>query len=139
MIRIRSCDLENIITHCLEENPIEACGVLAGYIKDPSGRIEKNVKKVYRCRNELKSSVEYRIEAEEQFKIFSKIEDSSLDLLGFYHSHPSTRSEPSTIDRERANYCGCSYVIVSLHPTKVSSWVLAKTGVFAEEDICIGE
>lgn len=129
MIKIRLRDLSNIVSHCREEDPIEACGVLAGKIEDEV----KNVLKVYKCENELKSPSEYRIETEEQFKIFSEIEDLGLDLLGFYHSHPTTFSEPSTIDKERAKYIGYSYMIISLHPIKVSSWILENIGIFKEE------
>ena len=131
MIKIRSRDLEKMISHCREEWPIEACGVLAGKIGDEV----KNVLKVYKCENELGSPLEYRIEAEEQFKIFREIEKLGLDLLGFYHSHPSTSSDPSAVDKEKANYIGYSYMIVSLHPVRVSSWVLENIGIFKEEEI----
>lgn len=140
MIKLRLRDLENIILHCKEEWPIEACGVLAGKIEDKNGVVAKRVLKVYNCRNELNSSTEYRIGAEEQFRIFSEIDGLGLDLLGFYHSHtsyPYTTSGPSSIDEERANYYGYSYVIVALYPTKVSSWTLEKEGVFKEEEIRI--
>jgi len=139
MIKIRLRDLENIISHCLDEEPIEACGILAGKIRDRDRGVEKEVQKVYNCRNELISPTEYKIEADEQFKIFSEIEDISLDLIGFYHSHLNTSSEPSSIDRERANYYGYSYLIVSLVTLKVCSWVLEERGVFKEEEICINE
>ena len=131
MIKIKLRDLSNIIFHCREEEPIEACGVLAGEIGDEV----KEVIKVYKCENELGSPTEYSIEAEEQFKIFSEIEDLGLDLLGFYHSHPSTSSDPSAVDKERANYLGLSHMIVSLHPVKVSSWILQDISVFKEEEI----
>jgi len=140
MIKIRRRDLENVLSHCSDENPIEACGILAGTIKASSeGRI-KEVLKVYHCRNELNSPTEYRIDAEEQFKVFSEIDAIELDLLGFYHSHVShtyKSPKPSSIDRDRANYIGYSYMIVALHPTRVSSWILEKKGVFKKEEICI--
>lgn len=135
MIKIRLGDLENIIDHCKEELPLEACGILAGKKRGLSG--VKEVLKIYRCRNELNSPTEYGIGAEEQFKIFSEIDDLGLDLLGFYHSHSYSFSRPSSIDEERANYFGHSYMIVALHPTKISSWVLEKKGVFKEEEIRI--
>jgi len=114
MIKIKLRDLENIISHCKEESSIEACGILAGKIEDSDEIIVKEVLKVYGCRNELNSPTEYRIGAEEQFRIFSEIDDLGLDLLGFYHSHPHTFSRPSSIDKKRANYYGCSYMIIFL-------------------------
>lgn len=140
MIKIKRSDWENILSHCSDENPIEACGILAGTIKTSNGDQIKEVLKVYHCKNVLNSPTEYRIGAEEQFKIFSEIDAVELDLLGFYHSHVSHQhisSKPSSIDRDRANYVGYSYMIVTLHPTKVSSWILEKKGVFKKEEICI--
>ncbi len=137
MIKIRFKDLEKIVSQCREEEPIEACGILAGNIRDLNGKIVKEVLKIYNCRNELNSSTEYKIGAEEQFKIFSEISDLDLDLLGFYHSHLYNSSKPSKIDEERANYYGYSYLIIALHPRKVSSWILERKGVFKEEEIRI--
>ena len=132
--------MDDIFSHCSDEDPIEACGILAGAIKASSGDRIKDVQKVYRCKNVLNSPTEYRIDAEEQFKIFSEIDTSKLDLVGFYHSHVYNQDispKPSSLDRDRANYIGYSYMIVALHPTKVSSWVLEKKGVFKKEEICI--
>jgi proteasome lid subunit RPN8/RPN11 len=140
MIKIRRRDLENIFSHCNEEDPIEACGIVAGTIRASNGDLIKEVLKVYPCKNALNSQTEYRIDAEEQFKVFSEIDALELDLLGFYHSHVSRtyRSlKPSSIDEERGNYIGYSYIIIALHPTRVSSWILEKKGVFKKEEIRI--
>jgi proteasome lid subunit RPN8/RPN11 len=146
-IILRSKDFETIVSHCKEEEPIEACGIIAGQIRDHNEKIvkevlhnEKIVKevlKIYLCKNELQSSVEYKIGAEEQLRIFSEINDEDLDLLGFYHSHPNTSSNPSQIDEKRANYIGYSYLIISLHPTKISSWILEQKRSFTKEEINI--
>ncbi|MGD0329524.1 MAG: M67 family metallopeptidase [Nitrososphaeria archaeon] len=137
-IKITSRHLKNIIYHCKKEWPIEACGILAGKIRDIEGDSVKEVSKIYSCRNELNSPMAYRIEAEQQLKIFREIEELRLDLIGFYHSHTSTHhslSRPSQIDKKRANYYGCSYVIITLYPLNASSWLLEKKGVFKEETI----
>ena len=136
MIRIKSAGINDIISHSDKEQPIEACGVLAGRIIKVNGKVVKEVLKLYKCKNELNSPTEYRINAEEQFQVFDDIDRSGLDLLGFYHSHPCTNSRPSSIDKERGNYFGYSYLIVSLHPTKASSWILEEDG-FKEEEINI--
>jgi len=136
MIRIRSRDIDDMISHCEKEQPTEACGILAGRIIKMNGDVVKEVLKAYRCKNELNSLTEYRINAEEQLQVFDEIDSSGLDLLGFYHSHPYTNSHPSSIDRERGNYFGYSYVIISLHPTRVSSWILEEDG-FKEEKISV--
>jgi len=136
MLLIRLKDVNEIIAHSKEEQPNEACGILAGRITKIDGKVMREVLRVYKCKNELNSPIEYRISGEEQLRAFNEIEKSGLDLLGFYHSHPHTDSRPSSIDKERGNYIGYSYMIVSLSPVKVSSWVLEEDG-FKEEEIYI--
>lgn len=136
-IILRSTDFETIVSHCKRAEPNEACGILAGKIRDCDEKIVKEVLRVYLCKNELNSPIEYKIGAEEQFKIFSEINDAGLDLLSFYHSHPKTSSKPSMIDAKRANYVGYSYLILSLHPRKISSWILEKKGIFKKERLKI--
>jgi len=122
-----------MVSHCKRAEPNEACGILAGKIQDFDGKIKKKVLRVYLCKNEFKSPIEYKIGAEEQFKIFREINDEGLDLLGFFHSHPKTSSKPSIIDAKRANYVGYAYLILSLHPRKISSWILDRKGTFKKE------
>ena len=134
MLRIRSKDLDEIVSHCRRETPVEACGILGGRVTKADGAIVRDVLKVYTCGNELDSATEYRISGEEQIQAFIDIERSGMELLGFYHSHPRGGAMPSQVDRERGNYIGYSYMIVSLSPTKVSSWVLGNEG-FREEEV----
>ena len=134
MLRIRRRDLDEITCHTKMENPIEACGILAGRATGVDGSPIRDVLKVYQCRNELDSPTEYRIEPEQQLQIFDEIEGAGLDLIGFYHSHPRGEPRPSNIDRERANYVGYSYLIVSLYPVRISSWFLDEFG-FKEEEM----
>ena len=42
-ILLRSTDFERILAHCKEVEPNEACGILAGKIRDIDGMIEKKV------------------------------------------------------------------------------------------------
>ena len=72
MIEIKLRDFESMVSHCREEKQFEACGVLAGKTRESKGVVVKEVVKAYKCRNELQSPTEYRIGAEEQFKIFSE-------------------------------------------------------------------
>ena len=134
---LRSKDFETIVSHCKEEEPIEACGIIAGQIIECDEKIEKQVNKIYLCKNVSHSPIEYKIGAEEQLRIFSEINANCLDLLGFYHSHPNTSSNPSKIDEKRANYVGYSYLILSLHPINISSWILKRQGLFTKEELDI--
>lgn len=103
-------DLNKIIEHCWASYPYEACGILAGLI---SGE-ERTVTRIYSTRNMLRSATRYQIDPEEQVGVFEEIEESRLDLIGFYHSHPSFTAQPSGIDEKHAYYPEQSYVIISL-------------------------
>jgi proteasome lid subunit RPN8/RPN11 len=137
MIKVKIKDLEDIILHCKEEAPIEACGILAGNIKHSKKDTIKIIKKIFRCKNQLNSTTLYEIGAEEQYRIYTIIDDLGYELLGFYHSHPSTSTKPSSMDRKKSDYYGYSYIIVSLNPVKVSSWILEEKGIFKPEELFI--
>lgn len=136
-LQIKRSDLKEIVLDCDERSPLEACGILAGRITHQYQDVQRKVLEIYSCRNELNSTSRYELGAEEQYEIFRQIDDLDLDLIGFYHSHPHSDSRPSTFDREIANYYGYAYVIVSLRPREVRSWILEKKGIFEEEEIRI--
>lgn len=133
MIVIPSRILKDIIAQCNRERPNEACGILAGKIQQTNSVVTKNITRVYPCVNELSSPKQYKISAEEQYHAFSDIEDLSLNLIGFYHSHPRGPSEPSTIDKEQANYIGYTYLIITLRPFQVTAWIFRKDREFMPE------
>ena len=108
--------------HARREAPREACGVLAGERKS-RGQL---VRKIYECKNASRyPEAMYEISPRELLRVITEIEESSLEVLGFYHSHPMTLEQPSYIDAGRATWAGHSYVIVSLAPksASISSWV----------------
>ena len=66
----------------------------------------------------------------------------SLDIMGFYHSHPDHPDSPSEFDREMGQ-SGYSYVIVSVNgkgEVSVKSWIFKEEGEpFKEEGIKVGQ
>ena len=66
--------------HVMGEDPLEACGLLAG--------IDHQVKKVLPVRNAAQSRVRFSMDAQGQFNAFEWIENSGLSLVGIFHSHP---------------------------------------------------
>jgi proteasome lid subunit RPN8/RPN11 len=124
--------LEDIIRHCKEAFPVEACGILVGNV-DGDARI---VKRVYRTRNVLNSSSAYRMDPEEQYKVFEQAEKESMDVLGFYHSHPYWPAKVSSIDKELAFYPSFYYLIYSVSEDNFGLYVL-KEGGFEEEALRI--
>ncbi len=119
VLKIKKDGLKEIIKHCEEELPLEACGILTG-IKKKSERI---VERIYKTRNILKSSNRYQIDPQQQLKIFIEADERGFDILGFYHSHPSFSAQISTIDIESANYPSCTYLIYSNRDKEFKSFL----------------
>jgi proteasome lid subunit RPN8/RPN11 len=98
--------LDDIIAHCKEVYPNEACGILAG-----KNRV---VQKVYKMTNIENSSVSYIMETMEQFTVMKKMREQGLEMSAIYHSHPYSDAYPSPKDISLAFYPDSVYVIVSL-------------------------
>ncbi len=111
---IKRNDYQRLIDHCLAEKPLEACGILAGVIKNE----RYQVKKVYIMENTSASSEEYLMEPEEQFEVFKDIRESGLELISIFHSHPHSPSRPSSNDIDMAYYPDAVYIIISLMNTE---------------------
>lgn len=93
--------LNEIIDHCKEVYPNEACGILAG-----RGGI---IKKIYRAVNVDDSSVTYRIEP---FQVLKNLKQDGLEMIAVYHSHPHSEAYPSLVDVERASDPDSAYVSI---------------------------
>jgi proteasome lid subunit RPN8/RPN11 len=98
---------DEMIAHARQDAPSEACGILTGS--------NGNVTAMYRVRNIASNPiVTYQMEAQEQLHVFRELEESGLDIFGFYHSHPANQAYPSLTDFERAFYPKAIYFIISL-------------------------
>ena len=131
MIEIPRKLLAEMIVHAQEEAPTEACGILAG----KNGRILK----LYRARNADRSRVSYRLDPEEQYRIFEDIEARGWELVGIYHSHPTSPAIPSDTDEKQAGYPEASYVLISLtdpDAPQVRAFRLEEDSL-SEEDITV--
>jgi proteasome lid subunit RPN8/RPN11 len=95
-LKIQFVHWQKMQHHVAEQAPLEACGLLAGK-KD-------GVEAVLRMRNTAQSPVRFRMDAQEQYNAFMWIEDSGLDLVGIYHSHPAGPEVASATDIAEAAY-----------------------------------
>ncbi len=85
--------------------PEEACGLLGGRAN--------RVCIVAPVVNILKSSFRYRMDPQEQLRVFQQFDAQGMDVIGIYHSHPAGPSHPSKRDIEEAYYPEASYLIWS--------------------------
>jgi len=106
MLYLTKKQLDGLVEHSKREYPNEACGILAG----KNGRVEK----AYPMANTDKSAVTFLMEPKEQHKTVKDIRSRGLEMIGIYHSHPSSPARPSPHDIKMAYYPDVSYVIISL-------------------------
>lgn len=106
MIQIMEHVIESLVDHARAEKPIEACGYLAG-----AGKL---ITDSFRMTNADKSGEHYSFVPEEQFRILRAAREKGLNLIGVYHSHPSTPARMSEEDLRLAYDKSMIYLIVSL-------------------------
>src|SRR5512141_1486608 len=90
------------ISRCLPE---EACGLLVGE--------HEIVKEVYPITNRLHSATRFEMEPKEQLEAFKHIDNSHLELVGIFHSHPDGPVHPSETDIRSYAYPDVAYLIWS--------------------------
>ncbi len=105
-----SCN-DSIIAHCKSEFPIEACGYLLGR----SGVIADH----YVMTNVDQSETRFSFDPAEQFEAVRKARELRVDIVGIYHSHPTSKAEPSEEDVRLAQQPDMLHVIVSLKSSKI--------------------
>jgi proteasome lid subunit RPN8/RPN11 len=142
MIHIAYPHYEALRAHGEETYPNECCGVLLGKSM-PDGN---HIHEIVRAGNTRTDSAHnrYHIAPVELVKIQRKARNLSLDIVGFYHSHPDHPAQWSKTDFAEAHWLGCSYVITSVeqgHAKVTNSFLLTGTGeddkAFQDEGITI--
>jgi len=95
-IVISKAQKEILLNHASKWKPNESCAILFGSVKN-----EKNiVKEVFLTENIDESPVNFTISNEELLKAYKIAEEKNLDIIGIFHSHPSSDSFPSSTDKK---------------------------------------
>lgn len=110
MIRMHKTDYETILAHARKEAPVEACGLIAGTIKDD----DKYIEKVYILTNTDHAEEHFTLDPKEQLLAVKDMRANGLIPLGNWHSHPVSPSRPSDEDKRLAYDSSASYMILSL-------------------------
>src|SRR5688572_20772475 len=104
-----------MLQHAREEAPRECCGLLVG-------KGESVVQSV-RARNLDAKATRYLIDPEDHFAAIRAARRDGLEVIGAYHSHPSSAPVPSPTDVAEANSgSDFVYVIVSLRDDDVRAY-----------------
>lgn len=99
--------------------PAECCGALIGIVH--SHEIE--VRTLIPVENAATGHSLYLIDADNVLRLERQCACAGLQVVGFYHSHPTTPAEPSRLDLELASP-GYVYLIVDAIGEKVRCWRL---------------
>ncbi|QAU11555.1 M67 family peptidase [Halorubrum sp. BOL3-1] len=122
MIEFPRAAYDEVVYRAYGGGEAEICGVLAGSFGDDGE--PSVVERAYEAENVAETpQIRYLIDPEEQFELIERAEDDGLDVVGFYHSHPTGPANPSETDAARAAWPDRSYVICALdgYPF-VGSW-----------------
>lgn len=99
-----------ILEHSINSLPNEACGLLGGKVINGNTMIYK----VYKMTNIDSSPEHYSMDPKEQFIAIKDMRTNDLEMIGNFHSHPSTPSRPSDEDKKLAYDPEAIYLILSL-------------------------
>ena len=98
--------------------PIEACAMLFGEIKDE----EIVVKKVVVATNKLHSEKRFEIDPEAVAEALTEAEREGLEFVGLFHSHPAPAS-PSPLDVEFMRLWGDAiWLILSSKDSRIGAY-----------------
>ena len=112
-LRLTEGQYRQIVGHCYDGLPDEACGLIAGAVTDdeePTGVVSS----VYPCANAEASARTYTVDSRDLIKAMRDAEGRGDQLVGVFHSHTHTDAYPSPTDVDQAMEPGWFYVIVSL-------------------------
>ena len=132
MLSIQFKDYEALRTHGEQTYPHECCGVLLGRTSEGTNAVHQ----VVPAGNTRTDSAHnrYGISPAELIRIQRQARAASLDIVGFYPSHPDHPAQWSSTDIAEAHWLGCSYIITRVAQGKAdvtNSFLLLGT---AEED-----
>lgn len=147
IIKLLPEHLQTIRTHAESTYPDECCGVILGYQASEGKTVVEIIPTVnawsteaanFSGENTADDEIKrYAIAPEDMIQIQRKARDSSLNIIGIYHSHPDHPAVPSECDRLYA-WQEYSYIIVSVQNGKageLKSWSLDNNHQFQPEII----
>ena len=137
MLNIEQAPLDEMVNDAIKTFPDECCGFLFG--KDENNT--RTIKKIQVVDNAKEGDKRRRfvISAKDYLKAEQFADESELQLIGVYHSHPNHPAVPSEHDRVAAQPY-FSYIILSVINNEfdhIRSWQLNEQQQFEEEKILI--
>lgn len=82
--------------HAKQQSPNESCAILVGNIEDN----KVVVKDVFLTDNIEKSQINFTISPEQTLQGYTRAQDKEMEIVGIFHSHPSSEARPSATDQK---------------------------------------
>ena len=107
---------ETLRKHAEDEWPNESCAILFG---------KKNiVSEAFLAENIEKSPVNFTISNEQLIEAYQAAEKKGLEIIGIFHSHPSSEAFPSNTDKKFMQSNPVTWIIYSGIEKKFNAFVL---------------
>ncbi|MFN0091253.1 MAG: Mov34/MPN/PAD-1 family protein [Acidimicrobiales bacterium] len=132
MLELRRRAYLDLVAHCLDGLPDEACGLLSG---DPAGA---RAERFHPCGNDAASSRVYTVNPRDHLRADRAAEEAGHEIIGVVHSHTHTPPYPSPTDVAQAPDPSWHYAIVSLAggAPSLRSYRIVE-GNISEEDVVL--
>ncbi len=123
-----------IVAHCLDEDPLEGCGLLGGQESDGTATVTG----CWPALNEAGSARLYTVAPRDLLAADRAAEAAGGQLIGVWHSHTHTDAQPSATDIRDAPDPAWHYVLVSLRDSEpaLRSWRI-REGKIEEEPVVL--
>lgn len=142
MLKLSGAQANEIRRHGERDYPYECCGLLIGRFEADGRKTVIETYPISNAREEEAKRNRFLIRPEELMRGERHARERSLDVVGFYHSHPDHPARPSQYDLEHA-WPTYSYIIVSVREGRaadLSSWEMeADRSQFNSEEILEGK
>lgn len=109
--KIKKDVYEDMIEFCRKALPYEGCGLLSG--------ITATGDTLWKLKNESLNPNRFYMPAEAIKLAVKNMENKGGELLGIFHSHPSSPAIPSSHDIENNPYTDLAYLIISFYKGKI--------------------
>jgi proteasome lid subunit RPN8/RPN11 len=88
--------IDILAKHAKKASPNESCAILFGKIEKDHFRVND----IFLTENVENSPVNFTISKDELIKGYQEAEKRKLDVVGIFHSHPSSEAYPSVTDQK---------------------------------------
>ncbi len=142
MITIVEQHLTEMRQHGERDYPFECCGLMLGRFESNGHKVVMETYPISNAREEEAKRNRFLIRPEELMRGEKYARAKSLDVVGFYHSHPDEPAVPSKYDLDHA-WPTYSYIVVSVEKGQavdLQSWEMeSDRSRFSEEVIATSQ